>query len=75
MKFIGALCIIFGLFVGLFSVFFATTGTVMQQTVSAIIFVSAVISFLGGAILFSLGDACRLLKEIKKELKPKQNEA
>lgn len=38
--------------------------TVFQQQASVTVFLSGIVMFVGGCILFSMGDICKLLKEI-----------
>ena len=68
MKVFGALLVVFSIFFGLYG-FAGMAGvgveTVFQQQASVTVFLIGVVMFVGGCLLFSMGDVCKLLKEIK----------
>lgn len=68
MKPLGALLVVGGILFGLYG-FAGIMGvgveTVFQQQASVTVFLSGIVMFVGGCLLFSMGDVCKLLKEIK----------
>lgn len=68
MKPLGALLVVGGILFGLYG-FAGIMGigvtTIFQQQASVTVFLSGVVMFVGGCLLFSMGDVCKLLKEIK----------
>lgn len=68
MKPLGVLLVVGGILFGLYG-FAGIMGigvtTVFQQQASVTVFLSGVVMFVGGCLLFSMGDICKLLKEIK----------
>lgn len=68
MKPLGALLVVGGILFGLYG-FAGIMGIgveiVFQQQASVTVFLSGIVMFVGGCLLFSMGDVCKLLKEIK----------
>lgn len=70
MKPLGSLLIVFSiLFIlyGFAGIMGIGVSTVFQQQSSVTLFLSGVVMFIGGCLLFSMGDICKLLKEIKEK--------
>lgn len=68
MKIFGSLLVVFSIFFGLYGfagIMGIGVSTVFQQQSSVTLFLSGVVMFVGGCLLFSMGDVCKLLKEIK----------